>query len=162
MLPAGSRCWQALSAARNRGVPSSCWLTFGIAPLLVGSGKFGTPCRRMQRAKASAFRMFDDGEFPRAFNESPAAADDGLLPYATAVTARLAVATMAATVRGVHARCSRAATRVLSFIIPSSWLDEWLAAWPPASESGLDGELPRRLVAFSASGFTLLMFARPR
>jgi hypothetical protein len=70
----------------------------------------------MQREKASAFRMFVDWEAPRAIDETPAAADDGLLLYAAADTARLAVAmTTAATVRAVggHADLSRVATRTL-------------------------------------------------
>jgi hypothetical protein len=47
---AGSKCWQALRAAWNREslTPSSCELVFGIAPLLAGSGKPGTPWERMQ------------------------------------------------------------------------------------------------------------------
>jgi len=58
----------------------------------------------MQREKASAFRMLAEGEYPRAVDE-PRVEDDGLLPYATADTARLAVAmTTAATVRLVAHR----------------------------------------------------------
>jgi hypothetical protein len=75
----------------------------------------------MQREKASAFRMFVDGEYRAAFVEARVA-DDGLLPYAAADPAKLAAAmTTAATVRAVggHARRSRAGMRVLSSILPS-------------------------------------------
>jgi hypothetical protein len=51
----GSRCWQALWATRNCGLPAretTCAL--GISPLLFGSGKLDTPCERMQSVKASA------------------------------------------------------------------------------------------------------------
>ena len=51
----GSRCWQALWAGWNWGLPASgiTW-TFGTFPLLSGSGKLDTPCERIQREKASA------------------------------------------------------------------------------------------------------------
>src|SRR6266567_6548894 len=46
----GYRCWQAVWAAWSWELltPSSCALVFGTCPLLVGSGKFGTPWERMQ------------------------------------------------------------------------------------------------------------------
>jgi hypothetical protein len=115
----------------------------------------------MQREKASAFRMFVDGEYRAAFDE-PRVADDGVLPYATADTARLAVPmATAAMVRAVggHARCSRAATRVLLFIVPSSGLDDRLAACVGVRPGR---RTARGVVALSANGFTLSMFARPR
>ena len=53
--PFGSRCMQALWADWNWELltPSCCRLTLGIAPLLSGSGKFGTPLERMHVANAS-------------------------------------------------------------------------------------------------------------
>jgi hypothetical protein len=54
-LPFGSRCWQELWAEGNRGLLRAiCFVLGGKLPLLLGSGQFGTPCERMQRAKASA------------------------------------------------------------------------------------------------------------
>jgi len=40
--------------------PSCCRRTFGIAPLLVGSGNFSTPWLRMQREKATGSFCFAD------------------------------------------------------------------------------------------------------
>src|SRR6476660_8904792 len=62
--PFGSRCRQALCAARNRelSTPSCCSPTFGIAPPRPGSGKLGTPPERMQWEKASACADALDGE----------------------------------------------------------------------------------------------------
>jgi hypothetical protein len=51
----GSKCWQAVCAASNAGeaelIPGT--LTLNPPPFGVGSGKFDTPCERMQRAKLS-------------------------------------------------------------------------------------------------------------
>jgi hypothetical protein len=46
----GSRCWQARWVAWSWELltPICCALAFGTCPLLVGSGKFGTPWERMQ------------------------------------------------------------------------------------------------------------------
>ncbi len=47
----GYMCWQARWAAWSRELltPSACASALGSCPLLSGSGKFGTPCGRMQR-----------------------------------------------------------------------------------------------------------------
>ena len=89
-----------------------------IADLLVGSGKFGTPCERMQRAKASCWEFVD----PPAFDELPGPVDDGLPPHAAVSRARPAVAMMAAALRAVrgHARRGRRVTRLLWLIMVSS------------------------------------------
>ncbi len=51
----GSRCWQALWAGWNRGLLTrGTTLSFGISPLLLGSGKLDSPWERMQPEKASA------------------------------------------------------------------------------------------------------------
>jgi hypothetical protein len=62
--PSGSRGPQARVAAWNSGLvaTSSTWL-FGHTPLLLGSGKFGTPWRRMQWEKASACSADEPDEF---------------------------------------------------------------------------------------------------
>ena len=56
--PFGSRCRQAPWPACTREVlaPSCCGVSFDLsnAPLLSGSGQFGIPLERMQRAKATA------------------------------------------------------------------------------------------------------------
>jgi hypothetical protein len=46
----GSRCAQAVCAVWYWELltPSCCAVTFGISPLPLGSGKFGTPWERMQ------------------------------------------------------------------------------------------------------------------
>jgi hypothetical protein len=86
-----SSCAQALWATWNRELPTPtcCGVTFGTPPLLVGSGKSGTPCERMQREKATA-----DGESadPPALGEPPGSAEDGLPLHAAASSARPAVA----------------------------------------------------------------------
>jgi hypothetical protein len=63
---------------------------------------------------------------PPAFDEPPEPVDDGPPPHATASKTRTAVAMMAAAVRatGGRTRRSRRMTRVLSFIMPSSGLDD--------------------------------------
>ena len=95
----------------------------GSCPLLLGSGKFVTPCARMQRAKASASWAFVDCESPkiRAADEPPAAVDDGLAPNAAAGRAAAVVATMAAATRAVcvHTCHGRRMTRIL-FIVPAA------------------------------------------
>ena len=50
-----SRCWQACCAVSDvcLETPSACCVNRGKFPWLSGSGKFRTPCARMQRAKAS-------------------------------------------------------------------------------------------------------------
>lgn len=52
----GSKCWQALWAAWYRELLAASWLRVTLlkTPLLLGSGKFGTPFERMQWEKASA------------------------------------------------------------------------------------------------------------
>jgi hypothetical protein len=71
----------------------------------------------MQREKASAFWVVVDWESADApaVEKRPAPADDGLLADATAGTARLAVAMMAAAVRAVgnHARAGGRMARAL-------------------------------------------------
>jgi hypothetical protein len=86
--PGGSTCWHALSAALNRaGVTPSCCAVGDFALLApgCGSGKFGTPCARIQRENARSF-----------------ASCGGLgveLPHATAGTANAA---SAATINATH------------------------------------------------------------
>jgi hypothetical protein len=57
--PFGSRCWQAVWAAWTRELlaPSCCGVSLDLsnAPLLSGSGQFGTRWERMQPAKATAW-----------------------------------------------------------------------------------------------------------
>jgi hypothetical protein len=67
---------------------------FGQTPLLLGSGKFGTPLERMQREKASGWES-TDWVFvgPPAFDVP---VEGGLPPHAAASRARTAVTTMAA------------------------------------------------------------------
>src|SRR6266567_4727890 len=90
-----SRDAQAFWAAWNCDplTPSCCGPPFGSAPLLSGSGKFGTPCARMQWEKASALA---DAE---PFGEDEATPGP-LPPQATASKVRTAaVATAAGEVR---------------------------------------------------------------
>src|SRR6266436_8082872 len=81
-------------------------------------GKFGTPCERMHREKASSWESCG----PPACDEPPEPVDDVLPLHAAASRARAVVAMMAAAVRAAagHARRDRRMTRVLSFIMPSS------------------------------------------
>ena len=56
--PAGSRCSQAFEAALTCALltaPSALMTpALGIPPLLAGSGKFGTPCERIQEEYATS------------------------------------------------------------------------------------------------------------
>ncbi len=106
----------------ERLTPSCCQL--GNLSLLWGSGKFGTPFERMQPAKASSWEVCD----PPALDEPPA---DGLpLLHAAASRTKPAAAMTAAAVRAAdgHACRGRRVTRVLSFITPSSGLDDSVLA----------------------------------
>lgn len=88
--------------------PSCCGVSLGISPLLVESGKFGTPLERMQRERASCRELVD----PPAFDEPPEPADDGLPPHAATSRARPAMAMMAAVgaaIRILHMPASLAA-----------------------------------------------------
>jgi len=78
--------------------PSCRAVSLGIPPLLLGSGKFGTPCERMQPEKATADWERAD---PPAFDEPPEPVAGGLPPQAAVSTARPAAVMMAATVRAV-------------------------------------------------------------
>src|ERR1700730_5218601 len=117
--PFGSRCWQALWADWSWELltPSCCEGSLGVAPLLSGSGKFGTPLERMQWEKAICREFVD----PPAFDEPP-----GLPLHAAASSARPTMAIMAAAVRAVggHDRRGRRMTQMLLFIMPSSGLDD--------------------------------------
>src|SRR5580700_2471179 len=99
MLPVfGSRCWQAFRAVWSWELLtlSCCAVSLGTPPLPLGSGKFGTPCERMQLEKATAERELAD---PPAFDEPPEPVADG--PPHPATRARPAVTMMAAAVRAV-------------------------------------------------------------
>jgi hypothetical protein len=118
--PFGSRWRHALWAAGNRGLLSeTCFALGGNTPLLLGSGQFGTPCKRTQWAKAT-MECVD----PAACGEPPELVDDGLPLHAAAGRARAAVVMRAAAVRAARGdgRCGRGMTRA----------------------SGLDGALPDR------------------
>jgi hypothetical protein len=73
---------------------------FGHTPLLLGSGKFGTPLARMQREKASGWEFTDwvFGGAP-AFDVPPEPVDDERPPHAAAASIRAAAAMIATTVR---------------------------------------------------------------
>src|ERR1700722_2646843 len=81
MLPvSGSRCWHAFRAAWSWELltPSCCAVSLGTPPLLLGSGKYGTPCERMQPEKATADWERAD---PPAVDEPLEAVADGLPPH---------------------------------------------------------------------------------
>ena len=82
--------------------PSCCELSFGSSPLLLGSGKLGTPFERIQRAKAS---IWEPGAWalagPPAFDAPPGPVDDGLPPHAAASRARATPVKMETAVRAV-------------------------------------------------------------
>jgi hypothetical protein len=106
-----SRCAQALWATWNWELltPTCCEVTLGTPPLRVGSGKFGTPCERMQWEKATGLELavWELTGLP-AFDEPPEPVDDGLLPLqAAASRARTAVAMRAAAVRADRSRARR-------------------------------------------------------
>src|SRR5947209_2008877 len=77
---------QARWAAWNRALltPACCGVTLGTPPRRLGSGKFGTPCARMQWEKATAW------EFAAWTVAGPAAG--GRLPHAVDSSARPAAA----------------------------------------------------------------------
>src|ERR1700757_74075 len=111
-LVSGSRCWQADWATRNWGLPASgTTLSFGIVPLVSGSGKLDTPWERMQRENASAPLCCADAAEVVEEEDAP--------PHPLTRTAMPAVAMMAATVRAAvgDARRRRRATGARSFIV---------------------------------------------
>jgi hypothetical protein len=108
-IPAGSRCWHAFSAALSweLPIPSCCALgNFALVAPVWGSGKFGTPWERTQRAKASSWEFAD----PPACVELPEAVVDGLPLLHAAAKARTAMEVTAAAVRAI--RCRRCALRL--------------------------------------------------
>ena len=108
-----SSCAQALWAAWSWEVltPTCCGVTLGTPPLLVGSGKAGTPCERMQWEKATAWELAAwELAGPPAFDEPPGPVDDGLLPHAAVSRAR-AAATLAAAARAAGGPGRRAVRR---------------------------------------------------
>jgi hypothetical protein len=119
-------------------------------PLLLGSGQCCTPCKRMQRAKASA-REFGDA---CVLDEPPELVDGRLAPHAVASRARPAVAMMAAATHaaGGHVRNGRRVTRALSLIMPFSGSMILLvvelgvrperrhSVWPPGAASCRQGQ----------------------
>jgi hypothetical protein len=119
----GSRCWQAVWATPNWGLPARGTTSFlGISPLLLGSGKLETPWVRMQREKASA---------PPARADAAEVAEEGPPPpHPQRVMTRPAVATMVVTVRAVGGRAirGRGMTWVRSFIGPSQKSAVWARA----------------------------------
>src|SRR6266702_123967 len=122
--PFGSRCWQVWVAAWYWELLPATWFRVVLLnPLLLGSGKLGTPWERMHWAKASRWEVAD----PPAFGELPGPAGDGLPLHAAASRARAVVAMMAAAVRAVggRARGGRRMARVLWFIMPSSAVGSW-------------------------------------
>src|SRR5262249_38805120 len=93
--PFGSTLRQAAWAAWNRELltPSCCGDGFGTAPPPPGSGKFGTPCERMQRETASApLPCADDAGVP--FEPSCATLLRGEPPHPAATRAAAAAAAM--------------------------------------------------------------------
>jgi hypothetical protein len=102
-MPAGSRCWQAVSAVLSWELLTRSCCALGYFALLApawGSGKFGTPSERTQREKESwAFAgspAFEEVAAPPGFGDRPVRADDGALLQAAAIRATAAVAMMAA------------------------------------------------------------------
>src|SRR5215472_8419933 len=94
----GSRCaqawdavgyWELLAASRAIVVLLN-------SPALLGSGKFGTPWERTQRAYARALELAD----PAASDEPPEPVDDGLALHAASRTTAV-VAMMTGTVRAI-------------------------------------------------------------
>src|SRR5437762_9125200 len=91
-----SRDAQAFWADSNSELltPSCCGPTFGRAPLLSGSGKFGTPCERMQREKARG--LADAGPLGEEATSATPGLPEPLRVQAAASRVRTAVATAAA------------------------------------------------------------------
>src|SRR5215470_18356543 len=117
---AGSRFWQAPVTAliRDTLTPSCRGLEPGNFPMKDGggSGKFGTPCERIQREKASA----DGGPAgPPAFGEPPEPVNEGLPPHAAVSSTRPAVTARTPARRG-RARHQRRQPPASSFMLPSS------------------------------------------
>jgi len=112
LVPAGSRCWQAFSAALSWELltPSCCALgNFSLLAPGWGSGKFGTLWARMHWEKATSREVADwESVDPPAFVEPPEPVDDGLALHAVS----RAVTATAAQKHGVRARLRRSAWRI--------------------------------------------------
>src|SRR5580704_10110855 len=109
--PFGSRCPQAWVAALYWELLAASWfrVALGNPPLLLGSGKFGTPRERTHWAYVSSWE-FADREFvdPPAFVEPPEPVDDGLALHAVS----RAVTATAAQKHSVRARLCRSTWRI--------------------------------------------------
>jgi len=115
--------------------PSCCELSFGSPPLLLGSGKLGTPFERMQRAKASIWELGDWAlAGPPTFGEPPGPVDDGPPPHA-ASRAR-ATAVIIALAASVGFRPGRRARWVVAFVGGGGGTGGGAAGHLPSADGG--------------------------